>query len=40
MASVARPAAQATLKAFFEMGFHKPGNTEDRLGAYLGLLGR
>ena len=40
MASVARPAAQARLKAFFELGFHKPGDTEDRLGAYLGRLGR
>ncbi len=40
MASVARPAAQARLKAFFELGFHKPGDAEDRLGAYLGRLGR
>jgi enoyl-CoA hydratase/carnithine racemase len=40
MASVARPAAQARLKAFFELGFHKPGDTEDRLGAYLGRLGK
>jgi enoyl-CoA hydratase/carnithine racemase len=40
MASVARPAAQTRLKAFFELGFHKPGDTEDRLGAYLGRLGR
>src|ERR1700719_458258 len=40
MASVARPAAQARLKAFFELGFHKPGDTEDRLGAYLGRLCR
>jgi len=40
MASVARPAAQARLKALFELGFHKPGDPEDRLGAYLGRLGR
>jgi hypothetical protein len=40
MASVARPAAQARLKALFEMGFHKPGEAEDRLGAYLDRLGR
>ena len=40
MASVARPATQARVKAFFELGFHKPGEAEDRLGAYLGLLGR
>jgi enoyl-CoA hydratase/carnithine racemase len=40
MASVARPATQARIKAFFELGFHKPGEAEDRLGAYLGRLGR
>ena len=36
MASVARPAAQARIKALFELGFHKPGDVEDRLGYYLG----
>jgi enoyl-CoA hydratase/carnithine racemase len=40
MASVSRPTTQARLKAFFELGFHKPGEAEDRLGAYLGRLGR
>jgi enoyl-CoA hydratase/carnithine racemase len=40
MASVARPATQARIKAFFELGFHKPGEAEDRLGVYLGRLGR
>jgi enoyl-CoA hydratase/carnithine racemase len=40
MASVARPGTQARLKAFFELGFHKPGEAEDRLGAYLGRLYR
>ncbi len=38
--SLARPAAQARLKALFELGFHKPGDVEDRLGSYLGRLGR
>jgi enoyl-CoA hydratase/carnithine racemase len=40
MASVARPATQARIKAFFALGFHKPGEAEDRLGTYLGRLGR
>jgi enoyl-CoA hydratase/carnithine racemase len=40
MNSVARPATRARLKAFFELGFHKPGEAEDRLGAYLGRLYR
>jgi enoyl-CoA hydratase/carnithine racemase len=40
MASVARPATQARLKAFFELGFHKPGDVEDRLGHYLAILNR
>jgi enoyl-CoA hydratase/carnithine racemase len=40
MASVARPATQARLKAFFELGFHKPGEAEDRLGSYLSRLYR
>ena len=39
MASIARTATQARLKALFELGFHKPGEAEDRLGAYLGRLG-
>jgi enoyl-CoA hydratase/carnithine racemase len=40
MASIARPAAQGRIKTFFEQGFHKPGDAEDRLGFYLGRLGR
>ena len=40
MASIARPAAQGRIKALFEQGFHKPGDAEDRLGSYLGQLGR
>jgi enoyl-CoA hydratase/carnithine racemase len=35
IASINRPAAQGKLKALFELGFHKPGDVEDRLGAYL-----
>jgi enoyl-CoA hydratase/carnithine racemase len=40
MASVARPKTQARLRAFRELGFHKPGDAEDRLGAYLERLNR
>jgi len=40
MASVARPTTQARLKAFRELGFHKPGDAEDRLGFYLERLNR
>jgi enoyl-CoA hydratase/carnithine racemase len=40
MASVARPTTQARLRAFRELGFHKPGDAEDRLGAYLERLNR
>jgi len=40
MNSIARPAAQNRLKAFFELGFHRPGDAEDRLGSYLPQLGR
>ncbi len=38
MTSIARPAAQQRLKAFFDLGFHRPGDAEDRLGAYLERL--
>jgi enoyl-CoA hydratase/carnithine racemase len=38
MASIARPAAQDAIKRLFERGFHKPGDVEDRLGAYVGAL--
>ena len=37
--SVVRPAAQDRLKELFERGFHKPGDVEHRLGAYLGGSG-
>jgi len=40
MASIARPAAQGKIKALFEQGFHRPGDAEDRLGFYVGRLGR
>jgi hypothetical protein len=40
MASIARPATQSRLKALRELGFHEPGDVEDRLGFYLGRLGR
>jgi len=40
IASVARPTTQARLKAFRELGFHKPGDAEDRLGDYIGRLNR
>jgi enoyl-CoA hydratase/carnithine racemase len=40
MASVARPATQAKIKAFMDLGFHKPGDVENRIGHYLGKLNR
>ena len=40
MGSFARPAAQERIKALIERGFHKPGDAENRLGYYLGQLGR
>src|SRR5882757_2961880 len=35
MASIARPAAQKKIKALMALGFHKPGDLEDRIGYYL-----
>jgi enoyl-CoA hydratase/carnithine racemase len=35
MASVSRPSTQRRLKAFRELGWHRPGDAEDRLGSYL-----
>ena len=40
VASIARPAAQDSFKKLFELGFHKPGDAEDRLGFYVGQLRR
>jgi enoyl-CoA hydratase/carnithine racemase len=37
-ASVGRPASQARIKALMEMGFHKAGDVESRLGYYVGQL--
>jgi enoyl-CoA hydratase/carnithine racemase len=39
LASSERPAAQARIHALFELGFHKPGDVENRLGYYTGTLG-
>jgi enoyl-CoA hydratase/carnithine racemase len=38
--SLARPTTQARLKAFMELGFHKPGDVENRIGHYLEILNR
>jgi enoyl-CoA hydratase/carnithine racemase len=38
--SIKRPAAQERIKALMEKGFHKPGDAENRLGFYVGQLGR
>ena len=38
-AALARPAAQTRLKTLFKLGFHRPGDVENRLGHYLGLVG-
>jgi enoyl-CoA hydratase/carnithine racemase len=39
-ASIMRPAAQERIKKLMERGFHKPGDVEERLGYYVGQLGR
>jgi hypothetical protein len=38
--SIMRPAAQVRIKALMEQGFHKPGDVEERLGYYVGQVGR
>src|SRR5580704_633483 len=38
--SISRPAAQEKIKALMQQGFHKPGDAENRLGYYVGMLGR
>ena len=38
--SIARPATQQKIKKLFEQGFHKPGDAENRLGVFVGNLGR
>jgi enoyl-CoA hydratase/carnithine racemase len=40
IASVSRPSTQARIKKLFERGFHKPGDVENRLGYYVGELGK
>jgi len=40
LASIMRPAAQMRIKALMEQGFHKPGDVEERLGYYVGQVGR
>ena len=39
-ASIMRPAAQERIKKLIEQGFHKPGDVENRLGYYVGQVGR
>src|SRR5258708_1641663 len=40
IASVKRPPTQSRIKAFMDLGFHKPADVEDRLGYYLAQLNR
>jgi enoyl-CoA hydratase/carnithine racemase len=40
LASIARPAAQQRIGKLMELGFHQPGDVEDRLGHYVGKLGQ
>ena len=40
IASVARPATQGHIEALMELGFHKPGEAETYMGAYLERLPR
>ena len=40
IASVERPATQARIKTFMDLGFHKPGDQENRIGQYLERLNR
>ena len=39
MTSLQRPATQARINKLMELGFHKPGDVETRLGHYVGQLG-
>ena len=39
MASVTRPAAQERIKALLDQGLQQPGDSEDRLGFFVGQLG-
>ena len=39
LSSLGRPAAQKRIKKLFDLGFHKPGDVETRLGYYVGHVG-
>ncbi len=39
LASIARPAAQRRIGKLMELGLHRPGDVENRLGHYVGELG-
>jgi len=39
-ASIMRAPAQERIKKLMEQGFHKPGEVENRLGYYVGQVGR
>jgi enoyl-CoA hydratase/carnithine racemase len=39
LSSVQRPATQAKIERLMELGFHRPGDVENRLGHYVGQLG-
>ena len=38
ISAIGRPAAQKRIKALMQLGFHKPGDAENRLGYYVGNL--
>src|SRR6266571_2484768 len=40
LASIMQPAAQERIRMLMERGFHQPGDVEDRLGYYVGQIGR
>jgi enoyl-CoA hydratase/carnithine racemase len=40
MTSIGRPAAQERIKALMAIGFHKPGDIENRLGYHIGQIAR
>jgi enoyl-CoA hydratase/carnithine racemase len=40
LASIMRPAAQKRIQSLLAQGFHKPGDVEERLGYYVGQVGR
>jgi hypothetical protein len=40
LAALNRPAAQKRISALMELGFHRSGDVENRLGFYVGQIGR